>query len=292
MLPKIPLLLAACLPLLLSAPAFSETKPNVNESLSILTDTLKDGSKGPELIELSVNSYVMGCLDSYECYKDEEPRYTVNIPHGLAIMTKEVSFDQYDKFAKATGVELPADSGWGRNGRPVINVSWDDANAYAAWLSQETGYKYSLPSESVWEYAARAGSDTIYHYGVEPEGLCKFANVADVTAAKEKGWSPLINCNDNVGNRTATVGSYQANAFGLYDMHGNVREWVADCYHKNYRNNPNDGSPRLNDCSNEERVLRGGSWYSFPWILGASTRQYEMPFQASYSIGFRLVRSQ
>ena len=259
--------------------------------LTLFSDKTIDNIEGPELVVLPAGQYLMGCLDQSECYRDEKPRHNVTIADGIAFMTKEVTFAQYNRFVVATGSEKPDDKGWGESHRPVINVSWDDAVAYAEWLSSVTGYHYRLPSEAEWEYAARAGVDTVYHNGSNVESLCLVANVADITQAKEKNSKPLINCDDAVGSKTSVVGSYKPNAFGIYDMHGNVREWVADCYHKNYRGAPIDGSARLDDCSEEERVLRGGSWYSFPWILGASTRESAMPFMASYSIGFRLVRS-
>lgn len=257
--------------------------------IEIITDTLKDGSKGPDLVLLPAGEFKMGCLDKKICYSDEKPRHDVSIPAGIAVMTKEVTFDQYDHYAKSMDVEFPDDYGWGRSSRPVIHVSWDDANDYAMWLSEQTGKKYVLMSESVWEYAARAGTATNYFSGADPSSLCKVANVADISLAKQKQSKPQVNCDDGYGKQTAPVGSFIANDFGLYDMHGNVREWVADCYEDDYRQSPKDHSARL-ECSEEDYVIRGGAWYSFAWMLTSSSRQYDAPYKSSYSIGFRLMR--
>lgn len=263
---------------------------NVDASeLSYFRDKLKDGSLGPELVVLPVGEFEIGCDDS-ECYKDERPVKLVKINRQISIMTKEVTFAFYDRFAKATDNELPDDHAWGRGDRPVINVSWDDAVSYANWLSEQTGFHYRLASEAEWEYAARGGSKSIYYFGSDPLLLCSYANVADISEANYKQGKPLINCNDNIGYGTALVGQYIPNAFGLYDMHGNIREWVQDCYEDDYKSLSIDGLAREEECDDDERVLRGGAWYSFPWFLTVSSRQYQPQYQSSYSIGFRLIR--
>ena len=165
----------------------------------------------------------------------------MTIPAPFALSTHEVTFEDYDRFTHPNEVN---DQGWGRGRRPVINVSWDEAKDYVEWLSSETGATYRLPSEAEWEYAARAGTANKYSWGNEIG-----ANRA--------------NCqNDHCGDqwkRTAPVGSFPPNGFGLYDMHGNVWEWVEDCWNGSYAGAPADGDAwRSGDCA--KRVLRGGSW--------------------------------
>ena len=130
----------------------------------------------------------------------------------------------------------------------------------------------------------------LYSFGNEAARLCEFANVADISEARRRNGKPLVNCDDGYGKGTAPVASFKANAFGIYDMSGNVREWVQDCYHDNYRNAPVDGTARQDSCDTEDKVLRGGAWFSFPWINSSSTRQNAAPYTASFSIGFRLMR--
>ncbi len=186
----------------------------------------------------------------------------------------EITFDQYDAYANSVGGgDLPDDGGWGRGNRPVLNVSWDDVQGYISWLNQQTGKQYRLPSEAEWEYAARAGSQTEYSWGNA---------IGDNQA----------NC-DGCGSRwdkrqTAPVGSIRPNAFGLYDMHGNVWEWVQDCYHDSYRGAPTDGSAWLGgDCS--RRVSRGGSWFYVPVDMRSAFRYRVTPASRFLNYGFRLA---
>src|SRR5262249_43157801 len=142
--------------------------------------------------------------------------------------------------------QRPADSRWGRGRRPVVNVSWKDARAYVAWLSQETGQSYRLLSEAEWEYACRAGTTARYSFG-------------DAISRRDANFS------DSELGRTSKVGSYSPNLWGLHDMHGNVSEWVEDYWHDNYRGAPSDGSARRDPGAGLNpsfRVLRGGSWRS------------------------------
>jgi formylglycine-generating enzyme required for sulfatase activity len=184
----------------------------------------------------------------------------------------------------------PNDQGWGRGRRPAIDVSWNDiTQQYLPWLSRKTGKTYRLLSEAEWEYVARAGTTTRYHFGDSERDLCTYGNVADLSAKeKNPGWT-LANCRDGHVN-TAPVGSFQPNAFGLYDVHGNVWEWVQDCWNGNYSGAPSDGSARTTvDCG--RRVLRGGSWYSNPLYLRAASRGRGTPdFRVDY-LGFRVGRT-
>ena len=179
------------------------------------------------------------------------------------------------------GRSEPSDSGWGRGKRPVINVSWDDATAYAAWLSQQTGKKYRLPTEAEWEYAARAGSTTKYPWG--DEASRDFANYG-----KDECCGGLAMGKDQWEN-TAPVGSFSANAFGLHDMHGNVWEWVQDCYHSSYEGAPVDGAAR-EQCDSSSRVLRGGSWIDYPTGVRSANRVGNSASITDYSYGFRLTQ--
>jgi formylglycine-generating enzyme required for sulfatase activity len=188
----------------------------------------------------------------------------------------EVTFEEYDRFAIATGRDLPNDQKWGRGRRPVINVSWEEARDYADWLSRQTGQPYRLPTESEWEYAARSGKKQEAWAGTSDESqLGEYAVYIE-----------------NSGNRTAEVGSKQPNAFAAHDLSGNVMEWVEDCLHGNYQGAPNDGSPWLEahggDCS--LRVIRGGSWVSDPDNLRTSFRNWLTADARLNDLGFRLVQ--
>lgn len=204
---------------------------------------------------------------------DERPRHKVSVP-AFAIGAYEVSFEEYAAFTRATGRALPHDNGWGRGDRPVINVSWGDAAAYTDWLSEQTGHDYRLPTEAEWEYAAGAGAKTIYWWGNELGG----------------GRANCFNCGsewDQVG--TAPVGSFQPNAFGLYDVAGNVSEWIQDCYRDSYIDAPVDGSALdAGDCT--RRVVRGGGYNSTSKTLRTRKRQQQSPDIRMNDIGFRVVR--
>ena len=215
----------------------------LNKAKQELLDEANEGL--PEMVEIPGGRFRMGCVSGKSCDGDEKPVYEVRI-RPFMLSKYEVTFEEYDYFANETGFRQ-ARQVWGRGQLPVINISWYDAVAYTEWLSARTGEPYRLPTEAEWEYAARAGSTTQYSWGDE---------VGDNRA----------NC-DGCGSRwddtkAAPVGSFSANAWGLHDMHGNVQEWVQDCWNGNYRAAPTDGSARESgDC--EERVLRGGSW-NFP----------------------------
>ena len=191
--------------------------------------------------------------------KDERPVRTVKFQKPFAIGRYEVTFEEYDQFAKAANRQLPDDHGYGRGRHPVISVSWQDAVEYAKWLSAQTGKRYRLPSEAEWEYAARGGKETAYWWGKD---LVKgIANCGDCGSQ----W-------DGDGKQTAPVGSFKPNPFGLYDTAGNVLEWVKDCWHDNYNVAPTNGSAWKEAgggiCG--LRVIRGGSWYTRPEFLRAS----------------------
>ena len=269
-------------PVVKATPAPVIQKPDVPEQVAaaapapatvpVFRDQLKNGSKGPLMAELPGASYMMGSSGNSLNF-DEGPRHRVTLT-GFSISKHEVSFSEYDRFARATGRRLPHDEGWGRKDRPVINVSWHDANAYAAWLSKQTGKTYRLPAESEWEYAARAGSLEQYWWG----------GAADTVPAN------CFNCGSKWGgSRTAPVGSFAANNFGLHDMAGNVQEWTQDCYRAGYVDAPVDGSARLApECT--QRAVRGGAYTSPQDSLRSARRgQYDQDTRLD-NLGFRVVR--
>jgi formylglycine-generating enzyme required for sulfatase activity len=181
----------------------------------VFRDRLKDGSQGPEMVWIPAGSFRMGDLQGGGS-SDEKPIHRVSVSR-FAIGKYEVTFAEYDKFAQATGRKKPYDEGWGRGNRPVINVSWYDATAYAEWLSKQTGQQYRLPTEAEWEYAARAGTTTKYWWGNTASH--EYANYG------AESWGPLAKGKDR-WEYTAPVGSFAANPFGIYDTVGNVWEWT------------------------------------------------------------------
>ena len=236
------------------------------------SDSLKVGGQGPVMVELPADSFEMGSAGNSLNF-DEGPRHQVNVP-AFSISKHEVTFTEYDKFARATGRRLPYDESWGRGDHPVINVSWSDARAYARWLSKQSGKTYRLPSESEWEYAARAGSVTRFWWDDGSDNL--HANCFNCGSE----WDSL---------RTATVGSFEANAFGLHDMTGNIQEWTEDCYHGSYRDAPVDGSARGAAGCNM-RVVRGGAYTSpLDTLRSAKRGQYDQDTRLD-NLGFRVVR--
>ena len=236
-------------------------------------DSLKGGGKGPVMVKLPAAEFEMGSPGNSLNF-DESPRHRV-VLKGFSISKLEVTFSEYDKFARATGRRMPYDESWGRGDRPVINVSWNDAHAYAVWLSKKTGQRYRLPTEAEWEYAARAGSTEKVWW--DSKSAVKPAN--------------CFNCGSQWdGNSTAPAGSFSGNAFGLFDMAGNAQEWTEDCYHSSYRGAPEDGSAWLTaECT--QRVVRGGS-YSSPLdsLRNARRSQYNQDVRLD-NLGFRVVRS-
>ncbi|MEM1155761.1 MAG: formylglycine-generating enzyme family protein [Pseudomonadota bacterium] len=241
----------------------------------VFTDSLKSGGQGPEMVVLPTGSFQMGDL-SGEGDDDEKPVHTVTIKNSIAVGKYEVTFADYDRFTLATGRSQVKDTrGFGRGRRPAINMTWDDALAYAKWLTTETGQRYRLPSESEWEYAARAGTQTRYSWGDE---IGK--NRANCDGCESR-WDD---------EQTVPVGGFAPNAFGLHDMHGNVWEWVEDCYEDGYTGAPSDGSARRHCGGNYQPVLRGGSWMNKPVTLRSAHRSRLSPFLRGSSSGFRLVQ--
>lgn len=211
--------------------------------------------------------------------KDESPVREVTVK-SFAMGKFEVTFDEYDRFALATGRLLPGDQGWGRGQRPVIMVSWEDAKAYAGWLSEQAGKHYRLPTESEWEYAARSeGKDDLWAGTSNAEELKEYAVYAV-----------------HSGNRTALVGYDQGrkpNSIGLYDMSGNVLEWVEDCVHDNYEQAPTNGTAWLEEARGDcqDRMNRGGAWgANRQATLRVSRRFSNFAGTRNDGLGFRLAQ--
>jgi len=255
---------------------------------TVFRDTLADGSRGPEMVVVPAGSFRMGDLQGGG-YSNEKPVHTVRIERPFAVGRHEVTFDEYDRFARATGHALPDDEGWGRGRRPVISVSWEDAVAYARWLSTQTGKRYRLLSEAEWEYAARGGAGTARFWGNDPTGACRYGNVNDRTSKRVNQFDWEYHECDDGHAKTAPVGGFAANAFGLHDMLGNVWEWTADCWNDSYGGAPADGSAWTSgDCA--RRVMRGGSWLYLPRHVRSANRDFFTAADRAKMLGFRLAQ--
>jgi formylglycine-generating enzyme required for sulfatase activity/serine/threonine protein kinase len=243
----------------------------------------KDCADCPEMVVLPAGSFRMGDLAG-DGQPSEKPVHSVTVK-SFALGKTEVTFAEYDVFARSTNTSSPEDLVGGPGSRPVSYVNWEDATAYVAWLSKKTGKSYRLPSESEWEYAARAGSTTKYSFGNSERDLCRYANHADTST--DYDWRNQA-CSDGVGKQAAPVGSYEANDFGLLDMHGNVWELTQDCWNGSYADAPSDGSAWLRgDC--DRRVVRGGSWQHIPDFLRSAARN-RTTATLRLDIGFRVAQ--
>ena len=241
--------------------------------------SFRDCADCPEMVVIPPGSFVMGSEED----SDAQPVHSVRVGQALAVGKYHVTRGEYARFVEATGYS--ADGGAWRNAGfsqtdrdPVVDVSWDDAKAYAQWLSRTTGKSYRLLTEAEWEYAARAGTTTRYWWG------------------DDIGWN-RANC-DGCGSawdnkRTSPAGSFPPNGFGLYDMEGNAWQWVEDCWVDNYVNAPGDSSLARasgGDCG--RRVLRGGSWFSDPGLMRTAFRYRLSSATRNFSdFGFRVART-
>lgn len=247
----------------------------------------QDCADCPTMVTLASGNAQLGAADNEtDARPNEKPQRAVTFSDMYAIGVTEVTFAQYDACVAAGGCSgRPSDNGWGRGSRPVINVSWDDAQKYVTWLSSTTGFSYSLPSEAQWEYAARAGESGAYAGG-SLTAICAFAN----GAAKESGlrWANA-QCTDLSSDRTLPAGSLSKNKFGLHDMIGNVGEWTLDCNTLNLRDAPTDGKADQRGSCNQ-RAVRGGSWFSGPADVRYASRLMQRRGDSNDFTGFRVVR--
>ncbi|MFM8331237.1 MAG: SUMF1/EgtB/PvdO family nonheme iron enzyme [Candidatus Methylumidiphilus sp.] len=237
---------------------------------------------GIVMLRLSGGTLQMGCgPNEAGCDNDEKPRHAVRVP-AFALGKTEVTQGQW----KAVMGSNPSNFKNCGDNCPVENVSWNDVQTFIAKLNAQTADGYRLPSEAEWEYAARAGTTTAFSTG----------DCISTTQANYDGTSDYNGCGAKTGvylEKTQPVGSYPANPWGLHDMHGNVREWVQDCWHDSYQGVPTDGSAWDGgaDCADSRRVLRGGSWYGYPRYLRSANRDRIDTGDRDYYVGFRLART-
>jgi formylglycine-generating enzyme required for sulfatase activity len=255
-------------------------KPEAERALQPLKSFRECAKDCPEMIVIPVGEFAMGSpIQEIGRYGNEDDgtgrQHRVLITKPFAVSKYDVTFADWDACVSVGACPRAADSGYGRDTKPVISVSWDDAQTYVAWLSKMTGQTYRLLTEAEWEYAARAGTTTAYYWG------------DDIG----KGNADCGGCGSKWDNQqTSPVGSFAANQFGLYDMAGNVFQWVEDCFHDNYNGAPIDGSAWITgDCS--RRVVRGGSWNDLPQLLRSANRNWRSTVLRSYFFGFRVERT-
>ncbi len=260
--------------------ALEQLRPAVGREFS-------DCANCPAMVTLASGNAELGAGETEaDARPNEKPKRPVTFTDMFAMSVKEVTFSEYDACVADGGCGgRPSDNGWGRGSRPVINVSWDDAQKYTAWLSKKSGFSYSLPSEAQWEYAARGG-DTGVYIGGSTAAICAFAN----GAGKETGLRfANSDCTDMSSDRTLPAGSLSANKFGLRDMIGNVGEWTLDCNTLNLKDAPTDGRADQRGSCNQ-RVVRGGSWFSGPADLRYAARLMQRRGDSNDFTGFRVVR--
>ena len=223
----------------------------------------------PDMVVVPAGQYLMGSPDSEANRIGTEQLRRVTIAYPFAVSRFDITFDEWDACVRDGGCDgyRPNDQGWGRGKRPVINVSWNDAQAYVAWLSRKTGHAYRLLSQTEWEYAARAGTGAAFPFG-------------DTASPKLANYG---------GEKTTPVDHFKPNAFGLYDMAGNVWQWTQDCW-SDYYGGPVDGAPATGgDCN--RRALRGGAWSVDPANIRAAFRGRVPIATRNDVVGFRVART-
>jgi len=232
----------------------------------------KDCDVCPEMVPITPGKFLMGTEGGD---KREAPIHEVTLTKPYALSRTEVTFDHWEACRQAGACKRdPDDHKWGKKGMPVVNIDYQDALDYAAWLSEKTGETYRLPNEAEWEFAAKAGTTTKYWWGDK---------VGKGNANCRKCGTPWS------GKGSAPVASFKPNPFGLYDMNGNVWEWVADCWNPNHNGAFSDGRTRTSgNC--KVRIIRGGSWYYFPKLSRAAYRFKNDVRVFSYNIGFRVLK--
>ena len=246
-------------------------------------DTFAEGPDLPTMVVIPAGSFMMGSPPSEpERLDSEGPQQRIRIREAFALSQHEVTFREWDACVADGGCShRPDDRGWGRGNRPVINVSWDDIQEYIAWINDRTDGGYSLPSEAQWEYAARAGTTTPFWTGQRiSTDQANFDGNYTYNGSREGSYR----------RQTVPVGSFEANPWGLYDVHGNVWEWTQDCWADTLRHHPESGAANLRgDCSG--RVLRGGSWRYVPIVLRSAFRGRFSSSDRDNDLGFRLLKT-
>lgn len=281
----------------------------------------RENSLGARLVLVPSGSFWMGAIGSDpNANADERPRHRVRIARPFYLSSTEVTIGQFRQFVAATGYRTEAEvdgvGGWGWDAEsatfigldprfhwrhtgwpqtadhPVVNVTWNDAVAFCDWLSRREGRVYRLPTEAEWEYACRAGTTTLYSTGNDPEALATVGNVADRTAREAlfPNWESAIHARDGY-TFTAPVGRFRPNAWGLFDMHGNVWEWCSDWYDESFYASSPATCPTgpLQPVGFPSRVVRGGGWSSVPVYVRTSNRPGRTPDARYDYLGFRVV---
>lgn len=243
-------------------------------------DKLKIGDVAPLMMLIPAGRFLMGFpKDEPSQQYYEEPLHEVLISDPFALGVYAVTFDDYDRFCDSTIQVKPDDQNWGRGRRPVINVSWEQAQEYCKWLCEQTGRVYKLPSEAEWEYACRAGTETPFYTG---------ARITLDQANFNGDYTFNGSAKGKYRKQTVLVGTFPPNPFGLYEMHGNVWEWCQDSWHWNYQSSPLNASPWESDGS-KERLLRGGCWSSEPGSLRSAKRNRFSAGDRYPTVGFRVT---
>ena len=235
------------------------------------------------MVVAPAGAFMMGSAENEEGHSDDETQVPVTIARPFAVGAFAVTFDQWDACVadRSCNGYRPDDEGWGRGKRPVINVNWADANAYAEWLSRKTGKTYRLLSEAEREYVTRATTATPFWWG------------SSITSKQANYNGNLVFAGGTRGEyleKTVPVDNFEANSWGLFNVHGNVWEWTEDCWNNSNQGNPGNGSARTTgDCM--RRVVRGGSWGSFPQSLRAACRVRSTVDDRDGFLGFRVART-
>jgi formylglycine-generating enzyme required for sulfatase activity len=279
--------------------------PNTPESAPVPGQSFKECRNCPEMMVLPAGTFMMGSPADDPDRRDSERYHEVTLPRPFAIGTTEVTWDQWeacvrDNWCDGVGVEValrtreddgspnPDYKDWGRGTRPVVGVSWFDAQTFVGWLNWKTGEDdaYRLPSDAEWEYAARAGTTTRYPWGDALDHDHGNFGIAG------PGLGGKIEGRDQWAGETAPVASFPANAFGLFDMHGNVFEWTEDCFEADRAHAPADGSAnKEGNCAN--RVFRDGTFLSNPYMQRSARRgaPYPATRRGRNYLGFRVAKT-
>ena len=249
----------------------------------------KDFAEGPEMIVIPAGEFMMGSPESEEERTSREgPLHKVTIAKPFAVGRFAINFVEWDAAVAEGGVthrpDNPDNEGLGGGRYPVIDVSWEDANAYCAWLSNMTGKAYHLLSEAKWEYCCRAGTATPFWWG---------SAISTAHANYNGNYTYGNGWEGEYRKRTVPVGWFEPNPWGLYNVHGNVSEWCEDCWHEDYDGAPEDGSAWLSADGGDGniRVLRGGSWINGPQILRSADRDGSFTDSRDVNYGFRISRT-
>ncbi len=285
----------------------------------------RDCTQCPEMLRLPPGEFLMGTAEDQRLIDprtgapatNDGPQHRVSLAEGFAIGRYEVTVAEFAEFVADSGYEtvdrcmefskpgsftISKNANWGNTGfrqspdQPAVCVSYYDAEAYANWLAELTGRNYRLPTEAEWEYAARGGAATVYHWGSDTAAACDYANVrstgADTISKRQLQADADMGfpCDDSYVH-SSPVGSFRSNGFDLYDMQGNAWEWVADCNHKDYAGAPTDGSAWLEESGKECRfgIIRGGSFLNLPERSSVTVRAGRPRSGGATNMGFRVA---